>query len=108
MTNRNTAIIGYITIIGWIIAYLSYRKSTDKSALVKYHLNQSLGIVILSVLLSIVSVTLLSILPSLGTVMYLLSFVPLVFMLLGIITAANEVQRPVPVIGKFVEGKFDL
>ncbi|GAA4786594.1 hypothetical protein GCM10023231_13310 [Olivibacter ginsenosidimutans] len=108
MTNRNMAIVGYITIIGWAIAYFSYRNGKEKSSFVRYHLNQSLGIVLLSVALSFISAILLSIVPSLATLLYLVSLIPFVFMLLGIITAANETQRPVPVIGKWVEGKFNL
>lgn len=108
MNNRTLAIVGYITIIGWVIAYLSYRKETEKSSFVRYHLTQSLGIILLSVALSIISAVLLGILPALATVFYLISLVPFILMLLGIITASNEAQRPVPVIGKLVEGKFNL
>jgi uncharacterized membrane protein len=108
MTNRTMAIVAYITIIGWVVAYLSYRKSDDKSPLVKYHLTQSIGIILFSIALSIVSGVLVGILPALATVFYLISLLPLVLMLMGIITASNEAQRPIPVIGKLVEGKFNL
>ncbi|SHN39889.1 DUF4870 domain-containing protein [Chitinophaga sp. CF418] len=108
MTNRTMAIVAYITIIGWVVAYLSYRKSDDKSPLVKYHLTQSIGIILFSIVLSIVSGVLLRILPSLATLFYIISLCPFVLMLMGIITASNEAQRPIPLIGKFVEGKFNL
>ena len=108
MTNRTMAIVAYITIIGWVVAYLSYRKSDDKSPLVKYHLTQSIGVILFSIALSIVSGVLVGILPALATVFYLISLSPLVLMLMGIITASNEAQRPIPLIGKLVEGKFNL
>jgi len=108
MTNRMTAIVAYITIIGWVVAYLSYRKSDDKSPLVKYHLTQAIGIIIFSIALSIVSGILLVILPALAALFYIISLCPFVLMLMGIITASNEAQRPIPLIGKFVEGKFNL
>lgn len=108
MTNRTIAIVGYITIIGWIVAYLSYRKSDDKSPLVRYHLTQSLGIIIFSIALSIVSGILVGLLPALATLFYIISICPFVLMLMGIITASNDAQRPIPLIGKLVEGKFNL
>ncbi|MCF6404352.1 DUF4870 domain-containing protein [Chitinophaga filiformis] len=108
MTNRTMAIVAYITIIGWVVAYLSYRKSNDKSPLVGYHLTQSIGIIIFSIVLSIVSGILVGILPALATLFYIISLCPFVLMLMGIITASNEAQRPIPLIGKFVEGKFNL
>lgn len=108
MTNRTMAIVAYITLIGWVVAYLSYRKSDDKSPFVQYHLSQSLGIIIFSIALSIASGILVGILPALATLFYIISLCPFILMLLGIITASNEAQRPIPLIGKLVEGKFNL
>lgn len=108
MTNRTMAIVAYITIIGWVIAYLNYRRSDDKQPFVQYHLTQSLGVIIFSVVLSIISGILAGILPSLSTLFYIIGLAPLVLMLLGIITASNNAERPVPFIGKWVEGKFNL
>lgn len=108
MTNRTMAMVAYITIIGWVISYLNYRKSDHKNPFVQYHLTQSLGVIIFSVILSIVSGILLGILPALSTVFYIIGLTPLVLMLLGIITASNNAERPIPFIGKFVEGKFNL
>ena len=108
MTSRTMAIVAYITIIGWAIAYLSYRKSDDKSPLVKYHLAQSIGIVLFSIVLSIITGVLIGLLPSLAILLYIISFCPFVLMLMGIITASNEAQRPIPLIGKFVERNINL
>jgi uncharacterized membrane protein len=102
------AIVAYITVIGWVIAYLSYRKSDDKSPLVKYHLTQSIGIVLFAIALSIITGILVGLLPSLGILLYIISFCPFVLMLMGIITASNEAQRPIPLIGKFVERNIRL
>ncbi|RXK83628.1 DUF4870 domain-containing protein [Filimonas effusa] len=108
MTNRTMAIVAYITLIGWVISYVSYRNSDDKSPFVRYHLGQALGVMIFSILLSVAIGILAGIVPALATVLYIVSLVPLVFMLLGIITASNNAERPIPLIGKFVEGKFSL
>ncbi|GGH56998.1 hypothetical protein GCM10011379_01200 [Filimonas zeae] len=102
------AIVAYITIIGWVISYYNYRNSPDKNPFVQYHLTQSLGVIIFSVVLSVASGILLGIIPSLATLFYIIGLAPLVLMLLGIITASNNAERPVPFIGKLVEGKFNL
>jgi uncharacterized membrane protein len=108
MKQKTMAILAYITLIGWIISYLEFKKSTEKSTLVNYHLGQSLGLIITSILLSIVSGVVLAIIPSLGSIFYLILLIPFVLLLLGIIAANNEVEKPVPLIGKIFEGKFNF
>jgi uncharacterized membrane protein len=108
MKNKTMAIVAYITIIGWVVSYLEFKKTTEKSKLVNYHLGQALGIMITSVILSIVSSIILAIIPALGSIFYLIFLFPIVLLLLGIITASNEVEKPVPVIGKIFEGKFNF
>lgn len=108
MTNKSMAIVAYITIIGWIIAYLDYKKSTVKSELVNYHLGQSLGLIILSFVLGIVLSVLAAIVPVLSIVSMVLGVATLILLLLGIITASNEAIKPLPVVGKFFEGRFDF
>lgn len=108
MTNKSMAIVSYITIIGWVISYLEYKKRADKSALVNYHLGQSLGLIILSVVLGIAVSVIAAIIPSLYFISLIVSLVTLVLLLLGIITANNEAIKPLPVVGKMFEGKFDF
>lgn len=108
MNNKTVAIVAYLTIIGWVIAYLSYKKSSEKSSLVKYHLGQALGVFLVSLVLSILSAVILSIIPSLGIISYVVSLISLVLTLLGVITASNEVERPVPLVGGMFEGKFNF
>jgi uncharacterized membrane protein len=108
MKNRTMAIVAYITLIGWIIAYLEFKKSIKKSNLVNYHLGQALGVIITSIVLSIISSVVLAIIPSLGAIFYLILLLPFVLLLLGIIAANNEVEKPVPLIGKIFEGKFNF
>lgn len=108
MKQKTMAIVAYITLIGWIIAYLEFKKAAIKSKLVSYHLGQSLGLIITSILLSIISSVVLAILPALGSVFYLILFIPFVLMLFGMIAANNELEKPVPLIGKLFEGKFNF
>jgi len=108
MKNKTMAIVAYITIIGWIISYLEFKKSPEKSKLVNFHLGQSLGIFITSIVLSILSSIILAIVPALGMIFYLIFLLPFVLLLLGIITASNELEKPVPLIGKIFVGKFNF
>lgn len=108
MNNKTMAIVAYLTIIGWIVAYLSYKNSTQKSSLVKYHLGQALGVFLVSLVLSILSAVILAIIPSLGIISYIISLISLVLILLGIVTASNEVERPIPLVGSMFEGKFNF
>lgn len=108
MSAKTISIIAYITIFGWIIAYLQNKSSDKKSELASYHLGQGLGIFIFSVVLNIALIIIVNIVPSLATVLSLLSLIPLILLIFGVITANNEAMKPVPVIGKFFEGKFNF
>lgn len=108
MSSRTMALLSYITLIGWIISYLEFKKSTTKSRFVNYHLGQGLGLIITSIILCFVSAVVSAIIPALGVALYLIMLLPLVLLLFGIVTASNEVEKPVPLIGKIFEGKFDF
>lgn len=105
MKTNQWAMIAYLTIIGWIIAYV---KSKEKrSPLVNYHLEQALGLAIASIVWSIALGIVVAILPaSLAGILSIAGFLPVVFMIFGIINANNHTQQPIPVIGKMFENKF--
>lgn len=105
MNNKTLAIVSYITLIGWLIAYFAGKENAD--ALLKYHLRQSLGLALISILVGIVLNIVVYLVPALS-LLGLLSYVLLVFWILGIINAANGAMRPVPVFGKAFENKFSF
>lgn len=103
MNNKTLSMISYISILGWLISYFVGKDNAED--LLKYHLKQSLGLTIISLLFGIALSIVCSIVPSL----YFLSFINIVFlilMILGIINAANEVKKPLPIIGQLFESKF--
>lgn len=108
MNAKTISIVSYLTIIGWAIAYFSNKNNDPKSELASYHLGQSLGVFIFAVILNMVLTVAASIIPSLGSVLSLLGLIPLVFIILGVITANNKALKPVPIIGVFFEGKFNF
>lgn len=103
MDNKTLSIISYITLIGWLIAYFSGKEKAD--SLLKYHLRQSLGLMIVSIIFNIMIRILISITPALGF-LGMAGLLILVFWVLGIINAANGAEKPVPVFGKMFENKF--
>jgi uncharacterized membrane protein len=108
MTNKTMAIVAYITIIGWLIVYFKYRELPEKSPLVRYHLGQSLGIMILGVALSVAIGIVTAIIPSLGFMLSIAGLLPLLLLIFGIIAANNEACSPVPVVGQLFENKFSF
>ncbi|MFB9079191.1 DUF4870 domain-containing protein [Flavobacterium procerum] len=105
MNRKTLSILSYITIIGWIIAFVKSKDLTPKSDLVTYHLKQGLGIFVVSFVVNI----LLSIVVFTVSSLYFLNYIGYAIFILwifGIINAANEQKKPIPVIGKAFEDKF--
>lgn len=105
MNNKTLSIVSYITLIGWLIAYFSGKDNAD--SLLKHHLRQSLGLFIVAIAFNIALIIVASIIPSL----YFLAYIGYAFWVLaiiGIINASNEVEKPLPVIGKIFEDKFSF
>lgn len=89
MTTKATGIVAYITLIGWIIAFLA----GDKEG-AKFHLNQALvlalGQVICGVLVKI---------PFIGIIFSLVSLAIFVCQIIGLVCAIQEKETEIPVIG---------
>ncbi|AQX83716.1 import component protein [Elizabethkingia bruuniana] len=102
MDNKTLSVISYVTIIGWIISFVIGKDNAN--SLLKYHLRQSFGLFIFGILLGIVLQIIMSI-----TGLYVLGYIGLInlaLMIIGIINAANEAEKPLPLIGKMFEDKF--
>ena len=96
MNKKVTGIVSYITIIGWIIAYLA----GDKEG-AKFHLNQSLVINLASLINSWVLGTILGFIPFIGPIVsWIISILILVLWILGLVAAIKEEQKEVPILGQ--------
>lgn len=97
MDAKVTGIVSYLSWIGWIIAFLA----GDKEG-AKFHLNQSLVIMISMTVLSILSMV-AGVIPVVGLIISLvvgiLSLVLFVFWILGLVAACKQEEKAVPVIG---------
>lgn len=103
MNNKTLSIVSYITLIGWLIAYFSGKDNAD--SLLKYHLRQSLGLLIVGFIFNAALVIFAFVVPALVYLGYI-GYAFWVLLIIGIINASNEVEKPLPVIGKMFEGKF--
>lgn len=105
MNNKTLSIVSYITLIGWLISYFSGKENAD--SLLKYHLKQGLGLFIVGLLFSVALNVVVMIVPSLSFLGYV-GLAIWVLAILGIINASNEVEKPLPIIGKIFENKFSF
>ncbi len=92
--DRTVAIVAYLTIIGFIVALIMH--GNKKTALGSYHLRQCLGLVITGFVVGAVAV-----IPLLGWLIAIISMpVFLVFWVMGLISAVNGQQKPIPLVGE--------
>ncbi len=90
MNAKVTGIVSYISWIGWIVAFLA----GDKEG-AKFHLNQSLILMIAMMVVSILS----AFGGFIALVAGLCSLVLLVFWIMGLIAACKEEEKALPIIG---------
>jgi len=105
MNSKTLSILSYVTIIGWVIAYIKNKELTPKDELVTYHLKQGFGFFILSILVNIAISIVVAIVPFL----YFLSYVGIILLILwifAIINAVNMQKKPIPVVGSMFENQF--
>ncbi|WP_341843635.1 DUF4870 domain-containing protein [Chitinophaga caseinilytica] len=105
MDKKTQSIVAYITIVGWIVALLQYNNGKD--AAVRFHLKQSLGVMILGLALAVAVTVLTTIVPALGYLAYA-NVLVLILWILGIINAANGAQKPLPLVGGLAEAKLNF
>lgn len=94
MNKKVTGIVSYLSLVGWLIAYLA----GDKEG-AKFHLNQSLVVLIGSIILQVFGF-ILGYIPIVGGIVHwALSIVMAVFWILGLVYACQEKEQELPVIG---------
>lgn len=100
MDGKSIAIISYITIIGWIVAYVMH--GSNKSQLGAFHIRQSLFLMICGFTTAIAQMLFVFI-PFLGWIISILLYFVLlglfVLWIIGLIAAINGEEKPVPLLG---------
>jgi uncharacterized membrane protein len=106
MSNKTISIVSYLSIIGWVIAYISYKNANSNASLCRYHLKQGLGVSIISILINIILVIIASVSSSIAIILSLVGLGVIILWVFGIINAVNEQEKPVPLVGGQFENKF--
>lgn len=91
---KTMAVISYITVFGLLIAFLV--NSSKNNEFTKYHIGQSVRLVLLGIANYILSAFIPD---TLGMITMIVGLGILVLMVLGIINAANGKAVPLPLIG---------
>ncbi len=95
--------MSYITLVGWIVALIMH--TNNKTRLGAYHLRQSLGLIIVGVAVRILDV-IIQRLPLGGGIGMTLRVGMLILFIMGIVTAANGEEKPLPVVGELFQKWF--
>lgn len=109
MDAKTTAWVSYLTIIGWIIAFVTYSNNTAaKSSLSTFHLRQSFGLIVLGVAFSFLFRMMPWGFSFLGFLWPIAWILLLVLWILGLLAAVNGEEKPVPVVGTLFQQWFNF
>jgi len=98
--DKTTAIISYLTLIGFIAAIIIH--GNKKTKLGSFHLRQSLGLILTSI-----AIGMCMIVPILGWIVGFVGWIALlVFWVMGLIAAINGQMKPVPLLGEHYQKWF--
>ncbi|PKP25695.1 MAG: hypothetical protein CVU03_06755 [Bacteroidetes bacterium HGW-Bacteroidetes-2] len=92
---KTVAIIAYLWLIGWVIALLLH--NGNKTTFGAFHVRQSLGIMILGILVWMLNLALAIL--SISLLGWIFSIAILVLWVLGLLSAIQGDQKPIPVLG---------
>jgi uncharacterized membrane protein len=95
--DKTAAIVSYLTLIGFIVAVLMH--NTKKTRLGAYHLRQSLGLMLAAIAVAF-AVAVMAFIPYIGWLAGLAAWLGLLALwVMGLLSAINGEQKPVPVLG---------
>lgn len=108
MDQKTISWVSYITLIGWIIALVSYNGSPDKSSLARLHIRQSLGIFVTGLVFYIGVWILVFVIPFIFFLFPIIWILLLVMWIMGLVSAANGQEKPLPVVGDLYQKMFSF
>jgi len=95
---RVTAIVSYLSLLGWLIAYFALHVP-NRTSLGSYHLRQTLLLMLCAAGLQIASMILIFVMPFLALILWVVWIGLFVLWILGLIAAINGEEKPMPLIG---------
>jgi len=108
MDAKTTSWVSYLWWIGWIISLVTSNNTTPKPPLVVFHLRQSLGLLAISTALWILNFMLLSTFSGWYWIYTCLSVALFVLWIIGIISAVQGEEKPIPVVGPLFQQWFQF
>lgn len=99
MDAKTTSWVSYLWWVGWIISLVTSNNLNPKPSLVTFHLRQSLGLLIIQAGLWVINMMIVFSFSSLYFITWILSIGLLVLWIIGLLSAINGEEKPVPVIG---------
>ena len=98
--DKTTAIVCYLTLIGFIVAVIIH--GNNKTRLGAYHLRQALGL-----MLSFIAVGFCWVVPIIGWIVGYCAWLALIVLwVIGLLSAINGQQKPVPLLGEHFQKWF--
>lgn len=107
MDAKTTAWVSYLTLIGWIVAFVQHSNMKEKSSLVVFHLRQMFGLIVLYAAIWILYSTFIFV-PGLWSLRWVLQVGLFVLWLIGLLGAVNGEERPVPLLGPLFQQWFQF
>ena len=96
---KTVAIVSYLTLIGWIVAFIMH--NNNKTELGAYHLRQMLGLLILGIAISVLARVI-----GIPIVIWILQIGIFALWIMGLISAFNGEKKPVPLLGEQFQDWF--
>jgi uncharacterized membrane protein len=98
MDAKTISWLSYITLIGWIIAYINHNNAVVKSPVATFHLRQSFGLMVLYFAVWIISIMLM-VIAFIGALVWLLYIGVIILWVIGLVSAVNGETKPLPLVG---------
>ncbi|MGB7528445.1 MULTISPECIES: DUF4870 domain-containing protein [Sphingobacterium] len=105
MSSKVQAVLSYLGIL-WLLAFFAGKDHRDQFS--SYHLKQGLGLIICSFIFVLILAILMAVAPSVAFIFNLCSLLIFILMIVGILHAINNVEKPLPFIGEYFMNKFDF
>jgi uncharacterized membrane protein len=102
--DKTAAIVSYITFIGWLVSYFALNK--PKTSLANYHLRQTLFLFLIAIAFYIITNIIARISSGLALVFSLGGIAFFVLWIMGLISAINGEEKPMPLIGQKAQEIF--
>ena len=92
------ALVSYLSIVGWLVAFVLHVAGPRKSSLVRFHLRQSLGFLITALIVWSVLIFL-----GIGVLQVVFKIVFIVYWILGMVNAFQGEMKYLPYIGRYFD-----